>query len=270
MPQAEDSTKTERVQLKHLLLDVDFYDKPTVKALAYKHGQLSVHLYVRWLTLMSRASNAFVTCDALAAIAQEVGFEEGAFREILTYCLKTKMLVLDGEDSYSNARVIQDQLSCAVKRKEAKERQEKYREKKCDKRVTNALPTRFPVTVSVTDPDHIDLNKNSKPLEVGLVRLGEYVRISEISQEQFITNCNTEGFTDKDRTEIIDALDRWYSKNLHAWHEKDHFRDLMSWPFKNQREHKAKLLRCRGDPKPPLKIAELKKQWIKEGRYKAS
>lgn len=153
MPQTENSTSEETVQLKHILLDVDFYDKPKVKALAYKHGQLAVHLYVRWLTLMSRASNALVTRDALGAIAHEVGFHEEAFSEILTYCINTGMLFESEDKEISNSRVLQDQLSCAVKRKEAKERQSKYRE---NKRVTNALPTRFPVSVSVPvskDPD---------------------------------------------------------------------------------------------------------------------
>jgi len=150
-----------RVQLKHLLLDVDFFDKPKVRALAYKHTQLAVLLYIRWQLLMSRATDALVTRDSLASVAHEVldglGTAVATFESVLDYCLKTGMIVQVGPDSFSSERVIKDQETYAIKRAEGAERQKKYRARKED--VSNALLTRLPVTV--TDIVSEDLKKGS-------------------------------------------------------------------------------------------------------------
>lgn len=144
-----------RVQLKHLLIDVDFFDKPTVRALAFKHTQVAALLYIRWLMLMSRATNALVTRDALASIAREVlhgmGTSIATFESVLQYCLDTGMIYEEKPGLFTAERVVKDQESCAVKRSESADRQRKFREKKSA--VTNALLTRLPDTVSVSDTD---------------------------------------------------------------------------------------------------------------------
>lgn len=163
MPAEKDSTtpekaiKKNRVQLKHLLLDVDFFDKPTVRALVYKHGHLAALTYMRWLMLMSRASNAFVTRDALFSIAREVlagvSVTVATPENVLAYCLKTGMIEQCGDDEYTNDRVVKDQESCADKREKSISRVEKHREKKRDE--CNALQTRTPdpATDTVLDPN---------------------------------------------------------------------------------------------------------------------
>lgn len=145
-----------RSQLKHMLMDVDFFDKPTVRALGFKHTQVSVLLYVRWLMLMSRATNALVTRDAMASIAREVlhgmGTSVATFETVLQYCLDTEMIIEESPGCYTNDRVVKDQEACAVKRVGAVQRQAKFREKKGES--GNALQTRLPVHVHVDDHDH--------------------------------------------------------------------------------------------------------------------
>lgn len=161
----ESASKKNRVQLDHLLIDVDFFDKPKVRALIYKHSQLSALLYMRWLMLMSRATNALVTRDALFSIAKEVlsgmGTAIATPESVLSYCLKTEMLTQVSDDSFTNERVVKDQESCAIKREAAAKRQEKFKSK--DTPTVNALPTRLPDTVTDTeDLNTEDLKKEEK------------------------------------------------------------------------------------------------------------
>lgn len=153
----------DRVQLDYLLIDVDFFDKPTVRALVYKHGQLSGLLYVRWLMLMSRASNALVTRDSLFSVGQEVLGDTDTCESVLSYCLQSGMIHQVGDGCFTNDRVIKDQESCAVKRKGSAQRQKKYRESAL--RVSNALVTRLPDTAPVTVTVTEDLNTIKKKCE---------------------------------------------------------------------------------------------------------
>jgi len=166
-----------RVQLSHLLIDVDFFDKPTVRALEFKHGKLAALLYVRWLMLMSRASNALVTRDSLQSLGEFVLDDPSKFDEVLSYCLKTRMLTNVKDDLFTNERVIKDQESCALKREQATQRQKKYREKMDQN--SNALVTRLPDTDTDTEcikkgvqgetetillPKHLDTPKHKDAL----------------------------------------------------------------------------------------------------------
>lgn len=158
--------RQDRAQLKHLLIDVDFFDKPSVRALIFKHGQISALLYVRWMMLMSRATNATVCQDALMSVASEVlqGVKSAAVksRTILNFCVETKMLLQVSDDTFSSPRVIEDQESCAVKRSQFKERQAKFKNKKRECEVfDNALVTRESRKTVNTDTEQLnteDLN----------------------------------------------------------------------------------------------------------------
>lgn len=142
-----------RAQLKHVLLDVDFFDKPTIRALGYKHSQIAVLLFIRWMMLMSRATNGLVTRDALASVAREVlsgtGTAIANFESVLNYCVETGMIYEEGDGHFTNERVVKDQESCAVKRKSSNERQKKFREK--ERGVDNASLTRLSDTVTAID-----------------------------------------------------------------------------------------------------------------------
>ncbi len=160
-----------RAQLKHVLLDVDFFDKPTIRALGFRHSQISVLLFIRWMMLMSRATNGLVTRDAMASVAREVlqnvGTATATFESVMKYCIETEMIYEEKDGYFTNERVVKDQESCAVKRESSNERQKKFREKKVVN--SNALLTRLPVTDTVTEYDtDNDLDLNSLELEIAL------------------------------------------------------------------------------------------------------
>lgn len=179
-----------RAQLKHVLLDVDFFDKPTIRALGYAHTQLSVLLFIRWMMLMSRATDGLVTRDSLASIAREVlhgvGASVASFETVLDYCLAEGMIHEESPGRFTNKRVIKDQESCAVKRQSASERQKKHRGKKTD--IGNALVTRLPDTDTVIDTDIEFLNREGKQLIL------DFLWMDEIEIETWKVKLGTKGF----------------------------------------------------------------------------
>jgi hypothetical protein len=145
----------ERVQLKHLLLDVGFPDNPKIIDLTVEHGELAAWYVVRLMLSMSQATNGEISRNAAFGIGGRIGFDRETCIKILAYCLSSGVLSEHGP-MLTNSRVIKDQESCATKREAAKVRQQKLRES----RVTSALPPCdkgvTPVTDPVTDPE--DLN----------------------------------------------------------------------------------------------------------------
>lgn len=148
----------DRVQLDHLLLDVDFMHKPTIVGFRRKFGWASVTWLIEIYCQMSRASNALVTRDVMLAVCEDMRLDGG--NEMIDYCIDHGLIIQleDRADSlFTNSRVIKDQESLAKKRLGSKDRQEKFRNKDVTQRVcnasSNALQTRLPVTDPVTDLD---------------------------------------------------------------------------------------------------------------------
>lgn len=139
------SANKSRAQLHHVLLDVDFFEKPKIIALAEKLGQLAPLLLVRIYAAMSKATDAEIEVSCVEYLARVIGFTDVA--EFLTYTIERGILC-EGSKPFliTNSRVAQDQEKLAKAREDARIRQEKSRES----RVTNALPTRFPDPA--TDP----------------------------------------------------------------------------------------------------------------------
>ena len=144
-----------RVQLKHLLIDVDFNDNPKIIDLSETHGELAVWFLVKLLMAMSRATNGEISRRAAEGIGRRTGLSLAKATSILNHCLDIDILGVSGE-TLTNSRVIADQEALANKRESQNKRQEQHR----DKGVTNALPTRDPDTVSDTDTELIRSNKN--------------------------------------------------------------------------------------------------------------
>lgn len=145
---------SERAQLKHLLLDVDFLHKPTIKAFRHRFGWAAIPWIIETYAQMSRASNALVTRDVLLATAEDMNLEFG--EDMIAYCLAEGLIDLEG-DKLSNERVRRDQESLHHKRVTTSKRVTQYRE--------SALQTRDPVSVSDTVTGIKDL-KNSLPPSV--------------------------------------------------------------------------------------------------------
>lgn len=125
--QGTTSENKKRAQLDHLLIDVDFFDKPKIKCLAYEHGQLSVLFLIRIYTALSRATDARIKKTICGAIAYEMRIEKDEAERVISYFITEGLLHSDGEFVESH-RVSKDQEALFIKRKkwrEAKETDEK-------------------------------------------------------------------------------------------------------------------------------------------------
>lgn len=206
-PLKEDNTSKKEcksVQLKHLLLDVDFFDKPKIKALTFRFGKSAGLWLIQTYLQMSRATNGLVDNDLLLGLAAELGIADGT--ELVSYCLQ-KGLINKKADGFSNVRVDEDQEALA-------ERQENWRNQKRSRKDSLENPSGIlqesprSVNVQTTEDLNIeDLNiedlEKSHPQSRNL-KFGEYCEMSEIEYDQF---CVTKG---------IDFLNRCFEK-ANAW-----------------------------------------------------
>jgi hypothetical protein len=107
---------TERAQLKHLLIDVEFFGKPKIRALAIDQGQLAVLLLVRIYAALSAATDAKARKSVAISIGLEMRFDPSQVETFLTYCFEERLLEQDG--NYITARrVVEDQEEFARKQK---------------------------------------------------------------------------------------------------------------------------------------------------------
>ena len=142
-----------RAQLKHVLLDVDFFNNPKIEALGFRFGSCAQACLIEILCSMSRATNAQVDEDLIRSkigkhrIADADGF--------FAYIIEKRIIFKEGE-AYSNAPVIEDQEKYARKLGSGNARVTRYREKK-DALQTQG-ETHFPDIDIDTDYD-LDLNK---------------------------------------------------------------------------------------------------------------
>jgi len=115
---------TAAVQVKHLLLDVDFFEKPKIVALRYRHGAAFLLLYIEILCLMCKGTDAEIDEDCIRAIGEKDGHEVVKIDEFIAYCVERGLLER-GSKPYLlfNRRVRQDQQGMA-------EKQTRWRDKK--------------------------------------------------------------------------------------------------------------------------------------------
>lgn len=170
---------SQRAQLKHVLLDVDFFGNPKIRALSRKHGLNGTLALIEIYCCMSRATNAVIDSDALLCIAEDNALE--APEEFLKYCLSNGLVCEEG-GGYSNSRVIKDQESLYLKRDKERNRQQKHRVS----RVTHASEHMSPDPVYVTDIE--DLNKN------GALQFGEFVWLTDLDADTWKAKLGIAGF----------------------------------------------------------------------------
>lgn len=122
-----DSDNTETlitVQLKHLLIDVDFFDKPKIKALNYDYKQNGVSFFIAILCDMAKGTNSEVSDSCIRAIGEKFSFDKEATDEFIKYLIIHNMVHRCANPLYlANRRVLKDQASMASK-------QEKWRTNK--------------------------------------------------------------------------------------------------------------------------------------------
>jgi hypothetical protein len=135
-----------RAQLDHLLIDVDFLDKPKVKALLHRFGPLAQFYLIKIYMALSRATDAEMSIDAAKGLAWEIRLENQA-DAILEYLLEQEMLHSPRAGFISSERVVKDQEALAESR-------EKWRAKKggAVSPPSPRIPRRFPGDSPETPP----------------------------------------------------------------------------------------------------------------------
>ena len=93
-----------RAQLDHVLLDVDFFNNPKIRAFKGKFGHISQLCLIDAYTAMSRATNAIIDGDCVIAILSDYQLKW----DFWEHCLDKGLVKIEGQ-GYSNSRVIQDQ-----------------------------------------------------------------------------------------------------------------------------------------------------------------
>lgn len=144
---------SEKVQLDHVLLDVDFLDKPKIVALMTRYGHVSALFLIQVMATLSKATNAEMDVYAAYGLACKFSISIEDAKAIVAHCVKEGILNLQNE-ILSNTRVTADQEKLAAARKRKADNQKAYRERvnsnPGDGHVTiTEMVT--PVTATVTD-----------------------------------------------------------------------------------------------------------------------
>lgn len=162
----EAASKKKRAQLDHALIDVDFFHKPTIKALRRRYKLAGLVAYQEIIFQISRATDAEIDTDTALASAEE--FEIIESEEFLTYCLSQNLLNKSPNGKITQVRVAEDQERLAKNRDDYRRRQVKSR----DARVTDTEKTRDTtqnkrVSVNTEDLNTEDLKDPKRGVQGG-------------------------------------------------------------------------------------------------------
>lgn len=161
---------SDKAQLDHLLLDVDFFNKPTIIDFQYEHGSSAVLWLIQVYCQMSRATNGCIKKSVLRKLGDDLKIT--SLEEVIDYASKNNLICNfnDGrhihEDLYTNARVQQDQASLARKKASKAEANTKYKLrdnlKSSPSELQVVLKDDLPDTDTDTEYINNNINKNSK------------------------------------------------------------------------------------------------------------
>lgn len=113
-----------RAQLKHVLFDVGFKDKPVMINLESEFSPLARLLYMDLQAAMSAATNGLISRKVARVLGSRIGLEAGVVDAIVAFCLESGMLLLEN-DMLTSARVIKDQESLALEQERWRRKREK-------------------------------------------------------------------------------------------------------------------------------------------------
>ena len=242
---------SERAQLDHVLLDVNFSDKATIRAFRRRFGYLAELWLIKVLAAMSAASMGRIQDDAALCIAEDMGMQSG--QEMIDYCLTTidpdtgSSILMREKGLLTNSRVIKDQTSLAAKRATSKEKQERYRNKTVTSPVTLPEKAVTPDTDTVTDTEYRSLRKGTPP-PVGFIDV-QGAHIPEPEYEQAHANLASAGLGEHMRDAVL-AVVRHYEKPEHA-HKKPNWGLDLCAPWVKTELYKLQAARTRAQSTGP-------------------
>jgi len=164
---------SERAQLAHGLIDVDFLHKPKMIAFVSRFGHAAVTFMLEIILQCSRSSSGWIDGDTYNGLMRMFGISN--HEELLDYCIQNDMLMRN-DNKISNQRVLEDQEKLFKRREQDRQRQEKRRDKSVTEPVTRGVT---PVTETVSDTDTTLRSKKD-----GVRYFGEFAEIDEIQYEQ--------------------------------------------------------------------------------------
>lgn len=106
--QCNDEACQPRAQLDHVLFDVDFHHKPTVKAFRAKFGWVAIPWLFEMYALMSRATNARVDPSVALLTASDMGLKDG--QKMIDHCVANGLFDIEF-GLLTSRRVANDQES---------------------------------------------------------------------------------------------------------------------------------------------------------------
>jgi len=125
-----------RAQLKHVLLDVDFFTNPKIRAMQRRYNVFATLGLIEVYMAMSMATNAVIDNDAILAIFEDLGADDP--QAIIDYLLANGLIIKE-MNGFSNSRVIKDQESLYKSQQRYKKHKEQTEEKRCEN-VSETLP----------------------------------------------------------------------------------------------------------------------------------
>lgn len=220
------------VRVKKTIIENNFFNRSEIKVVRRKFGPEGVLAIIAAYFAMSGSKHGFLSRDEVLCEAEAQGVKKSD--EWLDHCAEKDVnIITESDGKYTNSHVESDRNRYRLKLESDRNRQKNKRESRTNLDIDN-------------DVDDLILKIKDTPVAFGLKRFGDFVRLSDITHQDFTMKCQQEGFDAKDRDEIIAELNRWFRKNPHAWRNEDHFYDLMSWPIKKHREHKSRVFKRSG------------------------
>lgn len=258
-----------RAQLKHLLLDNHFFEKPKIVALEFKFGGAVLMLYVRTLTDMCKATDAEIDEDVVRARAHEMGIAKDTAEEFILYALE-RGLYDRGSKPFLifNRRVRLDQEAMAARQDKWKKAKRQQRDIDETDEGQNEDGTEKCEHLNIEDlnTEHLkseDLKAAREP-QIGLTKFLDHVYVNETKLDPLKMRFTNEGLGDDGLNRAVELLDRDLEKNPEKRRKRCMYKDLISWPLTQVKVDLNKVRRSQGTGPPRKSTLEM----IREAKFK--
>lgn len=253
-----------RVQLKHIQLDHDFFEKPKIIGIAYKFGHIGTILYVQSLCDMGRATDGEIDVDCIRYKARSIGgWSEEQADEFIQYCIERDLYHVGSKDYLvSNRRIQDDQQAMAESQEVWRNKKRAQRERENGKSptqdsretTTETIPETVPENVQGHTGDnvetclrrmkteHMNTELDIKKIDISNSKvLGRWVIIGDIEYEACLMEFARMGLTPA--VEWLKRAATLMDFDREKKPEKRHFSaamEITTWPIRVCLEEQAK------------------------------
>jgi hypothetical protein len=229
---------SDKAQLDHLLLDVDFLHKPKIRSFKRQFGMIACLWLIEVYCQMSRATNGVIDEDTILDVADDMQLTSVA-KDMIAYCIddeKQLITKLKDGNGFTNLRVNKDQVSLAAKRQKEREKTERYRNKTVTE--PDMLPEKAVTLVTVPATDTVT--------ELRSINNGAW--IDDITNETAILAFASYGLTAADLPRAKQIVERYWEGNPNKRRKSDLF---ASWTIQELLKEKTQAARFAKTQAPP-------------------